>query len=184
MTLTSVTFCRIIGCSCFFLQFAQKLKLQHQKFKISNYERFPLSHYTTRALKGTSKQTPIVMSLTNRALRNFSQVATIATRPCRATQTIVQGTEILTRIQPYQQTSRNYSAPIAIENSDNQDIANLLLMLSPSPPVNPDPLQEKETTPSRIKADNKNVGDESETGDSSISQRREDKKKELSQFLL
>lgn len=118
------------------------------------------------------------MTLTNTALRTMSRVTTSAIRQSAATPMVLQGT------QRIQQATRNFSSPIAIESSDNQEIATMLLMLSPSPPTNSNTLQHTETPSSRNETECRRETDKTDTENSSYSQRREEKKRELSHFLL
>lgn len=118
------------------------------------------------------------MTLTNTALRSISRAATSAIRQSAATPMVLQGT------QRIQESTRNFSSPIAIESSDNQEIATILLMLSPSPPTNSNSLQQTETPSSRNETEGRRERDKTDTENSSYSQRREEKKRELSHFLL
>ena len=134
-----------------------------------------------------SKERITAMTYTNRALRSATRVATaFAIRPCPPMKMIIHGSPMVCRKQ---QPSRNFSTPIAIDSGGNQDIATLLLVLSPPESVDSKSLQETSSIRKTSQRKSESTDQKEECGNRGFSHRQEDKeasklkKKELSQFL-
>ncbi len=166
----------------FFVHFCeQRREITKSRYCVPNCQHYVYERFLTSETHNTrnKKQTRTAdMTLTNTALRTMSRAATNAIRQSAATPMVLHGT------QRIQQSTRNFSSPIAIESSDNQEIATMLLMLSPSPPTNSNSLHRIETPSSRKETESQRKSDKTNTEDSNDSQRREEKKRELSHFLL